>query len=70
MDELRHHYCNVCHEDTVHVQKTHYDGTVTQECLKCNNIELTRKGHNYKKFKEAIKKKNRNENLFPIDSFR
>ncbi len=57
MVDLRHHYCKECHKITDHIQKTHGDRTATQECTKCHNIVITRKGHNYRRFKIPNKKK-------------
>ena len=68
MDETRHHYCNVCHKNTDHILKTHYDGTISQECLLCHNIELSQKGHDYRKFEKGMKKENKQKNLVPSDS--
>ncbi len=54
---LRHRYCEVCRKETDHVSKSYFDGTIAQECMKCHQIVINRKGHDYQRVEEAINNK-------------
>jgi ribosome-binding protein aMBF1 (putative translation factor) len=66
MVELKHQYCKICKKNTNHALKTYYDGTIAQVCLECQQIELIRKGYDYRRFKKAVNKKSHHVYLFPL----